>query len=273
MSPKARRLRARLEALWTRIKHLLRQFAIYACITTGLLVLYILSVDNFFMPFLVDVEQVRVPPLADLPVDRARAKLQQMGLRFSVADTVFSDLFAADHIVDQTPEAGRQVKRGRRVAVSISRGQRLYTAPDLRGSSLRDARLRIEGSQLTFGRLTYRSSETLPEGAVLSQTPAPGQPLPRGGRMDLVVSSGSPRLPKAVPALIGLRIGSVEDSLDKYELALGQITERVDNEVPAGTVLSQSVPPDSRALPHTPIDLTLSVRALPDDAASPKARP
>ena len=253
-----------------RLQEWLRQAVIFVCISSGILVLYILLVDNFAMPYLVAVEQVRVPPLADMPVDQARQRLDRLGLRLTVSDSAHSEQFAAGRIVDQTPEPGRQVKENRRIAVIVSRGQRLYPAPSLRGVGLRDARLQLAAARLQLGRMLRRSSETLPEGAIINQRPPATTPLPPGGRVDIEISSGSPRLPKAVPDLAGLTVEAVEDTLDAYEMALGRISESLAEDLEAGIVLSQDPPPSARAQRLTPIDITVSVLPLPGAQTPPR---
>jgi eukaryotic-like serine/threonine-protein kinase len=254
-----------------KVQNVLSSLVIFFCISTGTLVLYILLVDNFAMPFLVSVEQVKVPPLADMTPDMARTRMDQLGLRLTVSDSAFSEQFAAGRITDQSPEPGRQVKHNRRVSVILSRGQRLYPVPTLRSTSLRDTRLKLAASLLKLGRVRRRSSDSIPEGVVISQHPVAGIPLPPDSRIDIEISSGSPHMPKTVPDLRGLPIEQVEDSLDAYEMVLGPISERLEKELPAGIVLTQEPAPPLRAQRHTPIGLVLSVRptAMPPQEKTP----
>ena len=166
------------------------------------------------------------------------------------------------------PEARQQIKKGRRVFVDVSRGPRLYSVPAVVGSSMREARLQLAGSQLAVGRVRYVSvsSGSFPEGAVIKQRPRAGRSLPRGTRVNLEVSSGSPFDPKRVPDLRGIPIEAVEDSLVKYEMSRGRITEKIDNDVPVGSVLSQDPQPGDRQPRNTAIDLVVSVRAASPDS-------
>jgi beta-lactam-binding protein with PASTA domain len=126
--------------------------------------------------------------------------------------------------------------------------------------SLREARLQLETSQLLLGDITYISSATIPEGAIIVATPPSGTPLPRGTPVDLEISNGSPSRPKRIPLLLNLPIEQAEDSLRKYEMRLGNIASRIANDRPVGTVVAQSPGADERARPLTPIDLVLSVQ-------------
>ncbi|MCC7261659.1 MAG: PASTA domain-containing protein [Candidatus Latescibacteria bacterium] len=238
----------------------LRSAAILSGVVLATLVVYLTAVDKFLMPYVVDVGKVHVPKLDGLTVEQARRQLRQRDLRLGIRDSVHHATIAAGLIVDQTPSEKQLVKKGRRVSVDISLGSRLYPVPDVTGGSPRDARLRLENSHLRLGEVAYLSSDRFPEGAVILQQPKAGTRLPIEGRVDLKVSSGPASQPKWVPDLRGLRIDAVEDSLKKYEMVMGQIQDQVDNSVPAGTVLSQSIAPPRRALRGTPIDLVLSVQ-------------
>lgn len=253
----------------------LRSAAILGGVILATLAVYLAAFDQLLMPYVVDVGKVHVPKLEGLTVEQARRQLRQRELRLGIRDSVHHPTLAAGLIVDQTPAERQLVKKGRRVSVDISLGSRLYPVPKLTGGSPRDAQLKLENSHLRLGEVAYLSSDRFPEGAVILQQPKAGTRLPLGGRVDLKISSGPASQPKWVPDLRGLRIDAVEDSLRKYEMVMGQIQEQVDNGVPAGTVLSQSIAPPRRALRGTPIDLVLSVQqaaadssAQPDDSAS-----
>ncbi len=73
------------------------------------------------------------------------------------------------------------------------RGPTPCVVPDLRDDSVDYVRWKLRGTGCNPGRLTRRSSRSAPKGWVLAQRPAPGQILPRGTRVDLVVSSGRRR--------------------------------------------------------------------------------
>jgi len=90
--------------------------------------------------------------------------------------------------------------------------------------------------------------------------------LARGSAIDLQISSGPPDIPKRVPNLIGLAIEVVEDSLRKYEMRLGAIENRIDNQQPVGTVLAQDPDHQQRVRRQSLVDLVLSVEELPPDA-------
>ena len=242
------------------MKKLLQRLVFLACVAVGTSALSLASLDNLFMPYLVNVAKVRVPELKKFTVSQALKRLRRRGLRLAMRDSLYHETTAAGVIIDQTPEVGKQIKKGRRVFVDISRGPRLYAVPKVKQVSLREARLQLEGTQLQVGGVAHKSSSDFPEGAIIEQMPREGVLLPRNSRVDLVISSGSPTATKRVPNLVGLSIEVVEDTLVKYEMRLGLLDNQVDNLRPAGIVLSQQPTAAERAMRKTPINLVLSVR-------------
>ena len=146
--------------------------------------------------------------------------------------------------------------------MDVSRGPRRYLVPNITGGSQREARLQILGRQLLVGTVRLESSTAIPDGVVLRQSPVAGLELPRQGKVDLVVSSGSPFSPKDVPDVVGVSIQSVEDTLAKYEMRLGEIDERVAEHVLPGQILAQQPAGGALVPRHTPIDLVVSVRPV-----------
>jgi len=245
------------------MRRLLRSLGIGLGVVVGTGVLFLVLFDQVIMPYLVNVERVNTPDLTGMPLERAAERVRSKGLRLAVRDSVFHATIGPQHIISQTPEPRQRIKKGRRVFVDVSRGQRLYAVPEVTGASLREAQLKVQGGQLKVGEILFRSSGSIPKGAVIGQHPPSGSRLPRGGVVALQISSGSPFSPKQVPNLIGLSIEVVEDSLRKYEMRLGTITDRLDNTAPPGQVLSQRPAPDANAPPETPVDLVVSVAAQP----------
>ncbi len=244
------------------MKKLLRKLLFLAVTAATASILFLLLLDEVVMPYLVSVPRVSVPQLKGMSVRQAKQRLNRSGLRLAIGDSMYHETIPAGAVVDQDPAANRQkqLKRGRRITVDISRGSRFYAVPAVREKSLREARLQLEAGQLTLGEIAYISSADIPEGAIISATPPSGTMLSRDSLVDLEISNGSPSLPKRVPSLRDLPIEQVEDSLRKYEMRLGDIASAIDNERPVGTILDQSPGPQQRRLRLTRIDLVVSVR-------------
>ena len=247
------------------VKNILRHLCLLAAgaLLAGIVALVLL--DEIVMPYLVDTPSVQVPDLKGLLAPEASVRLEETGLKMTLSDSLYHETVPTDAVVDQSPTVGQSVKKGRRVILTVSKGPRYYEVPDVRRVSLREARLQLEENQLKIGQILYRSSDTLPEGAVVGQSPPPGAQLARDSAVDLQVSNGPPATLKRVPNLIGLSIGAAEDTLRKYELRIGHIAKRIDAQKRVGTVLAQSPTSEQRIPRHSRIDLVVSAAAPPPE--------
>lgn len=245
------------------VKKILRQVGQLAAgaLLAGIIALVLLNA--IIMPYIVDTPSVQVPDLQGLFAPQASARLGEAGLKMTIGDSLHHGTIPADAVVEQDPSGGQLVKRGRRIVLTVSKGPRYYEVPDVRRVSLREARLQLEGNQLKIGQILYRSSDALPEGAVVEQSPPPGAQLARDSAVDLQISNGPLAALKRVPNLIGLSIKAVGDTLRKYELRIGHIAKRIDEQKSVGTVLAQAPQSEQRILRHSRIDLVVSAAPPP----------
>ena len=245
------------------MKSILRQLGLLATGAFLAGIIAIVLLDEIVMPYLVDTPSVQVPDLKGLFASEASARLKGEGLKMTIGDSLHHETSPADAVVEQNPSAGQLVKEGRRIVLTMSKGPRYYEVPDVRRVSLREARLQLEENQLKIGQILYRSSDAIPEGAVVGQSPPPGAQLARDSEVDLQVSNGPLAALKRVPNLIGLSIGAAEATLRKYELRIGHIAKRIDAQKRVGTVLAQDPTSEQRIPRHSRIDLVVSAAAPP----------
>lgn len=93
-------------------------------------------------------------------------------------------------------------------------------------------------------------------GRVVGSEPGAGTEIRKFQQVSLFVSKGPQLFP--LPQLAGKTLDASKDALNGAEMALGKVTEKFDEEVPAGTVLSQA-PASGTAVRHgTPVSLTVS---------------
>jgi len=112
-----------------------------------------------------------------------------------------SGAVAKGRVYKQDPVAGEKVERGGTVAYWVSQGKPQVEVPDVTGMTLNDATRELQdaGFKVAFSE---QSSATVPDGAVISQSPAAGQKAEKGATIDLVVSSGPSSSPSPSPTLV-----------------------------------------------------------------------
>ncbi|HRW17849.1 MAG TPA: PASTA domain-containing protein, partial [Dermatophilaceae bacterium] len=157
-------------------------------------------------------ERYAVPKLDGMQRAAAEAALAQRTLVVGAVSEEFSETVPAGVVIRQDPAPDTQVKRGAAVAIALSKGREPIPVTDYTGSKLADAKAGLEGVKLKVVVADAVNSDTVPEGNVVSQTPAQGT-LFAGDTVTLVPSKG-PVLVQ-VPATIGMQKGEAKALLER----------------------------------------------------------
>lgn len=92
--------------------------------------------------------------------------------------TKVDDSKPAGSVIDQTPKAGAEVKKGSTVTVLIATGSGKVNVPDVAGKTASDADKALREKQLTLGQAS--PSDAAPEAKISSQIPAPNEVVAAG---------------------------------------------------------------------------------------------
>ncbi|MDQ1057885.1 beta-lactam-binding protein with PASTA domain/serine/threonine protein kinase [Arthrobacter globiformis] len=93
-------------------------------------------------------------------------------------------------------------------------------------------------------------------GLVVGSEPDAGTEIRKFQQVSLFVSKGPQLFP--LPQLTGKTLDASKEALNGAEMALGKVTEKFDEEVPAGTVLGQAPASGTPVRHGTPVSLTVS---------------
>ncbi|MFJ3231402.1 Stk1 family PASTA domain-containing Ser/Thr kinase [Streptomyces sp. NPDC086787] len=150
-------------------------------------------------------------------------------------------------------------------AVSGSGADKPFAAPNFVGSTYTDAKTMADNSGLKLAEPTRNTCESVPKGSVCSQDPKAGVNVNKGDTINLVVSTGAPKV--AVPSVLGQSFSDAKDTLegDKYQFKVEK-KEKVSAEQP-GTVLSQN--PDLGTEVQKGTTITLTVAKAEDKSTVP----
>jgi eukaryotic-like serine/threonine-protein kinase len=130
---------------------------------------------------------VVVPMVTGISRDSARGVLVAAGLLIGDVGEALSDS-ARGIVLQSSPEAGQTVPLGTRISVMISSGPGELSMPDVVGRDSGAARGMLEQLGLVVSPLQYDSLSTLPNGVVVSQSPAAGSPIVGGSPVTLRVA-------------------------------------------------------------------------------------
>lgn len=117
------------------------------------------------------------------------------GLKVVVFDSIYDNSRTGGVVIDQDPSPGTEVKRNRTVHLTIvSKQQEMVSLPDL-GNTERSARSQLEAYGLEIGNVTEVPGEykgLLMKVTYMGRPVHEGDRLPKGGRVDIEVSTGQP---------------------------------------------------------------------------------
>lgn len=195
-----------------------------------------------------------IPGVALTGLDEARATLASHDLR---ADTTqaFSETVPKGSVIDLTPTTGTEVRKQSVVTLVVSKGPERYTVPNLVSAPESKLKALLGPETLTVGAVTRDWSETVPEGAVISQDPPKGEPVKRGTSVSVVVSKG--RQPIPVPDVTGKPFDEAQQLVTKAGLEVKRAEDVNHDTVPTGHVVSQE-PADGTLHRNDPVTLTVS---------------
>lgn len=186
-------------------------------------------------------EEVRVPDLTGQEIVTALDIVTQQGLQLKVERREPNPTLQRDMIISQNPAAGGPIKKGRQVRVVVSLGPADTQAPKVIGESYRKADLIIRQAGFSPGNIARVSSDTVERDVVIAQSPEAGSPLDRGGRINLLVSTGKKVLPYVMPTLVGKRGDEAVRIVDRmglqYRLSSRAVTDKAA--APSRTVIAQ----------------------------------
>lgn len=131
------------------------------------------------------------------------------------------------------------------------------TVPDLVAISLEDARKKVDsmGWQIQIEEEVFNAK--VPEGIIISQKPAMGEKLPRGGVIYVVISKGSTKA--EVPDLTGLSVDEVKNILTAKKLGWIIKDSVYSDTVKKDCVVSQDPAPGEEVAPGKKIQIVISL--------------
>jgi len=208
-----------------------------------------------------------VPHLVGMTIDEANEDEDVKGI-FTIEQIGerASSEYAAGQIIEQSPERGKSVKGNRVISVFVSTGAKTEKMPNLVNSERRNASLQLKNLDLdlTVDDTLEEYSETITAGYVIRTLPEAGTTLRAGDTVSLVVSKGSEKKSITVITFTGSDIEIVRQQATQMGLVVGDITSRADVS-PAGTVLEQSIAPNTDAKEGSVITFVVSSGPDVDD--------
>ena len=203
-------------------------------------------------------EPVIVPDLVGKDVLYGLEILADLGLNTRVKGTAYHDRVPKNHVIDQDPDAGTAIKRGRDVKIRVSRGPETIIMPNLSGLSLQQSRIVLTENGLCLGTVANMINARFAAGQVMAQNPPSSKVVAHDTCADLLVSRGpfSPAFPMA--DLTGLRLETAIKRLEQLQLTLGNIRVIDTAGRPLETIVDQMPLAGHRVITGSHVNLTVN---------------
>ena len=202
-------------------------------------------IDLIVMPHVVGIERdmVEVPSVQGISLEQGREKLFAIGLLTEIRSRDYDNRVPEDDIINQIPEAGSKVKKGRRISVIISKGREFSVIPNVKNMTERQARLELKKRGFLLGDIKKTFHDKQPAETVIDAFPQGGSTISRDMKVDLILSKGPKPTSAEMPNIVGESLAEAQKKIEESGLHVGRINYRNSPSLLPGTVISQSVSP------------------------------
>ena len=206
-----------------------------------------------------------VPNLRSLTEDQALQQIEDSD--FFEKGTVkeqYSSSVEKGHVIDQDPEAGKQVTKGTRINLVVSKGAEpaaTVTVPNLKNMTPSQAEkaLSEKGLKAQAGDSVY--SDEVENGKVCGQSVAAGSSAKAGDTIIYQISLGSEQL-NVPEGYEGATLADLEAAINDAKLNVGNVSYQYSDTVAEGSVISYS-PSSGKVNKDTTISIVVSQGSKP----------
>ena len=190
------------------------------------------------------------PDVVGVTESAARDQLAPLGLSVRVVQVPSDE--PSGIVVSQSPASASKVAKNATVRLNVSKG-RTISVPDTEGLAEQEARSQL--ASLGFEARIVQQVSNQPAGTVVSQSPAAGSNVSKGGTVTLTVSKGTGLVD--VPDVVGLSRSEAETTLRNAGLRAGSVI-KVPSDEPVGTVVAQYPRPGQQRKNNAPVQINVS---------------
>ncbi|MEG2173864.1 MAG: Stk1 family PASTA domain-containing Ser/Thr kinase [Oscillospiraceae bacterium] len=202
------------------------------------------------------VQDVKLPDLTGLKYESVRNASEYQSLVIEVDDSQYNDLYERGAIIEQSPKAGKTVKVGSTVKVTLSNGQKIVTMPNLIGMEETQAIQKLSELELEYQRQEI-FSDSVAAGMVASTEPGRDSEMSAGTIVRLQISMGPENKVVEVPTLVGQTQTAARAALEALGLEVGGVSYVVSDK-PYDTVVAQDPAATSQIATGSFVNLNVS---------------
>ena len=196
------------------------------------------------------VTHVRMPDVVGMPGDEACARMPD-GVVVMIRRE-YNNFVPEGCVIAQSPDSGDYISKKGDVYITISSGPREISIIDYSGYNKDEAMSQLVACGMETVEVVPVISEE-PVGTVVGQVPPAGI-VPRDTVFTLYVSGET----VITPSLTGYTLETAVQLIEAEDLVVGDISQAYSADAVPGTVIAQSVAPNSEVVSGSTIDITIA---------------
>ena len=181
-------------------------------------------------------DDVTIINFVDTTLDEFRASEYNTLLDLQVIEE-YNSSYPAGTIIRQNPKAGRTVKEGQKITLTVSLGTQYVTVPETKNMVAEDAEQTLKDMGLNVLQKPMQDN-TVASGSVIYSSPAAGETVEGGSTVILYTSRAVAQSTVMVPSLTGKTIEDARNDVRDLNVSIRTVDQASSE--PAGTVLSQT---------------------------------
>ncbi|WEV38116.1 Stk1 family PASTA domain-containing Ser/Thr kinase [Lactobacillus sp. ESL0680] len=206
-------------------------------------------------------EDVRIPDVTNLTEKSARVQLEKVGLKVGHVKHKSSDSINRGRIIETSPPAGSQSKKGRAVDLYVSDGAGMVRVPDVTGEDYDTAVFKLQKLGFDVIKDSQYSPNVPPDHVISQSIAADVEVKPSQTTVTLVVSKGRDDGIKRDSIKLGnlknYTLKEAQEYAHKYGLTL-QVTSTYSDKVKKGRIISMSPAAGTQVLRNSTVTVSLS---------------
>lgn len=252
---KSKKLKKKKKKKEKKPKKKLFKILLITLVCIGLLIVLTLTV----LPRLLSPSEVKVPDVSGETLEDAIEILLAEGLEAGEETEVENDEVEANHVISTSPAAGRNVKKGAAINLTISKGPKEVELDDYIGKNIDVVKRLLKNLGFEDDNIvvTEEYNDSVASGNVIRQSPqANSTVIPSQEVIELTVSKGYQQI--TLKDLRGFNEAGVKGYASETGLKYTISEEAYSNDVPAGEVISQLPDPGTKVSVGSTIKVVIS---------------
>ena len=247
-----------------------KKIIIILSVVFGVLLLLLLTIF-FIVPAVTSRKTVVVPDCTKLTVSACEKKLQDVGLDVNTdIKTTTSSKIKKNKVVKTNPEAGRNIKKGTKVTIYKSIGDKTYKLDDYTGKNYIEIQTFLEtkyGLEVNISKKEPSdSSKDYDEQEIIGQSLAKGSKVKKGDSITLYIPNIVDKFPDMNSE--GWSIDDAEAFCSKYGLTIST-TYQETTAYDEGKIISQSRAAGSPIVKGTTLKVVVAKKPVEKPTPSP----